>query len=52
MDNGGWRRTIVNFDVQKYVLPKYKVSVDATSKVSVKDGDMQVVVRAKWVYFH
>uniref|UniRef100_A0A0A1WMQ8 TEP1-F n=1 Tax=Zeugodacus cucurbitae TaxID=28588 RepID=A0A0A1WMQ8_ZEUCU len=50
VDNGGWRRTIVSFDVEKYVLPKYKVSVDATSKVSVKDGDMQVVVRANYTY--
>lgn len=47
LDNGGWRKTIVSFDVEKYVLPKYQVNVEATSKVSVKDGDMQVIVRAK-----
>ncbi|XP_053958661.1 pregnancy zone protein-like isoform X2 [Anastrepha ludens] len=50
VDNGGWRRAIVSFDVEKYVLPKYKVSVDATSQVSVKDGDMQVVMRANYTY--
>ncbi|CAD6997495.1 unnamed protein product [Ceratitis capitata] len=50
LDNGGWRKTIVSFDVEKYVLPKYQVNVEATSKVSVKDGDMQVIVRANYTY--
>ncbi|XP_017476765.1 PREDICTED: alpha-2-macroglobulin-like protein 1 [Rhagoletis zephyria] len=50
VENGGWRKSIVSFDVEKYVLPKYKVNVDATSQVSVKDGDMQVVVRANYTY--
>lgn len=35
------------FQVEKYVLPKYSIKLDATQQVSVKDGDMQVVVRAK-----
>ena len=53
---GGWRMGVKNgarydrtvyFEVDKYVLPKYVVKVEATESVSVKDGDMQVVVRAK-----
>ncbi|XP_073825795.1 thioester-containing protein 1 allele R1-like [Musca autumnalis] len=53
---GNWRLAVaskghyeqsVHFDVQKYVLPKYVVKAEATNSVSVKDGDMQVVVRAK-----
>ncbi|XP_062120813.1 alpha-1-inhibitor 3 isoform X3 [Drosophila sulfurigaster albostrigata] len=40
----------VYFDVEKYVLPKYSISMDATQSVSVKDGDMQVVVRANYTY--
>lgn len=53
---GGWRMGVKNvarldhtlyFRVDKYVLPKYAVKVEATEAVSVKDGDMQVIVRAK-----
>lgn len=53
---GGWRLGVKNggrwdkqvyIEVDKYVLPKYVVKVEATESVSVKDGDMQVVVRAK-----
>ncbi|XP_073821630.1 LOW QUALITY PROTEIN: thioester-containing protein 1 allele R1-like [Musca autumnalis] len=40
----------VSFEVQKYVLPKYIVNAEATDKVSVRDGDMQVVVRANYTY--
>uniref|UniRef100_A0A1I8PQI3 TEP1-F n=1 Tax=Stomoxys calcitrans TaxID=35570 RepID=A0A1I8PQI3_STOCA len=46
---GGHGR-VVYFEVQKYVLPKYVVSAEATEAVSVKDGDMQVVVRANYTY--
>uniref|UniRef100_A0A1I8PQF4 Thioester-containing protein 4 n=1 Tax=Stomoxys calcitrans TaxID=35570 RepID=A0A1I8PQF4_STOCA len=38
------------FEVQKYVLPKFVVKAEATPAVSVKDGDMQVVVRANYTY--
>ncbi|XP_034474087.1 pregnancy zone protein isoform X2 [Drosophila innubila] len=38
------------FEVEKYVLPKYSIKMDATQQVSVKDGDMQVVVRANYTY--
>lgn len=54
---GGWSLTAQNgerfsdervyFEVEKYVLPKYSISMDATQHVSVRDGDMQVVVKAK-----
>lgn len=37
----------VYFDVEKYVLPKYSIQLDATQHVSVRDGDMQIVVKAK-----
>ncbi|XP_073823483.1 CD109 antigen-like [Musca autumnalis] len=56
---GRWRLVVaskghyeqsVYFDVQKYVLPKYVVNAEATKSVSVKDGDMQVVVRANYTY--
>ncbi|XP_073823482.1 thioester-containing protein 1 allele R1-like [Musca autumnalis] len=40
----------VSFEVQKYVLPKYAVKAEATKRVSVRDGDMQVVVRANYTY--
>ncbi|TDG38827.1 hypothetical protein AWZ03_014751, partial [Drosophila navojoa] len=40
----------VYFEVEKYVLPKYTVTMDATQHVSVKDGDMQVVVKANYTY--
>ncbi|XP_037817547.1 murinoglobulin-1 [Lucilia sericata] len=56
---GGWRLGVKNggrfdrtvyFEVDKYVLPKYVVKVEATESVSVKDGDMQIVVRANYTY--
>ncbi|XP_073823480.1 thioester-containing protein 1 allele R1-like isoform X2 [Musca autumnalis] len=56
---GNWRLAVaskghyersVYFEVQKYVLPKYVVKAEATNSVSVKDGDMQVVVRANYTY--
>ncbi|KAM7353961.1 thioester-containing protein 4 isoform 2-T2 [Cochliomyia hominivorax] len=56
---GGWRIGVSNggrfdrtayIEVDKYVLPKYVVKVEATESVSVKDGDMQVVVRANYTY--
>ncbi|XP_005191892.1 murinoglobulin-2 isoform X2 [Musca domestica] len=56
---GNWRLVVsskghydraVYFEVQKYVLPKYVVKAEATESVSVKDGDMQVVVRANYTY--
>ncbi|EDW11959.1 Thioester-containing protein 5, isoform A [Drosophila mojavensis] len=40
----------VYFEVEKYVLPKYTVTMDSTKHVSVKDGDMQVVVKANYTY--
>ncbi|XP_061388606.1 thioester-containing protein 1 allele R1-like [Musca vetustissima] len=40
----------VYFEVQKYVLPKYVVKAEAPESVSVKDGDMQVIVRANYTY--
>lgn len=39
-----------SFDVEKYVLPKYTIKVEATEDVSARDGDMQVVVRANYTY--
>lgn len=44
-----WRRSDerVNFEVEKYVLPKYSVKMDATQQVSVRDGQMNVVLKAK-----
>lgn len=44
---GAYSDERVYFEVEKYVLPKYTVKMDATQHVSVKDGDMQVVVKAK-----
>ncbi|XP_033150802.1 murinoglobulin-1 isoform X2 [Drosophila busckii] len=57
---GGWRLQVQNggdyaeetvyFEVEKYVLPKYTIKMDATQHVSVRDGDMQVVVKANYTY--
>ncbi|XP_075150113.1 thioester-containing protein 4 isoform X2 [Haematobia irritans] len=47
--SGGFGRSVM-FDVEKYVLPKFIVKADATDNVSVKDGEMQVVVRANYTY--
>ncbi|XP_073825812.1 thioester-containing protein 1 allele R1-like [Musca autumnalis] len=40
----------VYFDVKKYVPPKFVAKVEATKFVSVRDGDMQVFVRANYTY--
>ncbi|XP_030377047.1 CD109 antigen-like isoform X2 [Scaptodrosophila lebanonensis] len=40
----------VYFDVEKYTLPKYTIKMDVTDQVSVKDGDMQVIIRANYTY--
>ncbi|XP_017857348.1 PREDICTED: CD109 antigen [Drosophila arizonae] len=40
----------VQFEVEKYVLPRYIVKMDANQHVSVKDGNLYVVVRAKYAY--
>uniref|UniRef100_A0A1B0G6L1 TEP1-F n=1 Tax=Glossina morsitans morsitans TaxID=37546 RepID=A0A1B0G6L1_GLOMM len=50
VSNGGRYDHMVYFDVDKYVLPKYVVKVESTERVSVKDGDMQVIVRANYTY--
>ncbi|XP_002057612.2 CD109 antigen [Drosophila virilis] len=47
---GAYSDERVYFEVEKYVLPKYTVKMDATQHVSVKDGDMQVVVKANYTY--
>ncbi|XP_064539099.1 thioester-containing protein 1 allele R1 [Drosophila montana] len=47
---GAYANERVYFEVEKYVLPKYTVKMDATQHVSVKDGDMQVVVKANYTY--
>ncbi|XP_001992839.2 CD109 antigen isoform X1 [Drosophila grimshawi] len=57
---GSWTLTTQNgnpfenerayFNVEKYVLPKYIVKMDATQQVSVRDGDMQVVIKANYTY--
>ncbi|KAH8266701.1 hypothetical protein KR018_011420 [Drosophila ironensis] len=49
---GHWRRfdERVNFEVEKYVLPKYSVKLDATQQVSVRDGEMNVVLKANYTY--
>lgn len=47
VDNVGRYDSTAHFMVQKYVLPKFLVEAKATDSVSVKDGDMQVIVRAK-----
>ncbi|XP_033174138.1 pregnancy zone protein [Drosophila mauritiana] len=47
-----WRRSDeqVNFEVEKYVLPKYSVKMDATQQVSVRDGEFNVVLKANYTY--
>lgn len=47
IDNDRRYDSTVHFTVRKYVLPKFLVEATATDSVSVKDGDMQVVVRSK-----
>ncbi|XP_034668405.1 pregnancy zone protein isoform X2 [Drosophila subobscura] len=49
---GHWHRSDerVSFEVEKYVLPKYTVKMDATQQVSVRDGDMNVVLKANYTY--
>lgn len=47
VDNGGRYDRNAYFSVEKYVLPKFLVETTATGSVSVKDGDMQVIVKAK-----
>ncbi|XP_011212289.2 CD109 antigen [Bactrocera dorsalis] len=56
---GGWRLIVKNggsynqevyFDVEKYVLPKYEVKVEATEAVSVRDGDVNIVAKANYTY--
>lgn len=44
-----WHRSDerVNFEVEKYVLPKYSVSLEANHQVSVRDGELNVVLKAK-----
>jgi len=46
-----WRQADerVNFEVEKYVLPKYSIKMDATQQVSVRDGEINVVLKAKYV---
>ncbi|XP_016984792.2 alpha-2-macroglobulin isoform X2 [Drosophila rhopaloa] len=47
-----WRRSDerVNFEVEKYVLPKYSVKMEATKQVSVRDGELNVVLKANYTY--
>ncbi|XP_017069812.2 LOW QUALITY PROTEIN: alpha-2-macroglobulin-P [Drosophila eugracilis] len=47
-----WRQSDerVNFEVEKYVLPKYSVKMDATQQVSVRDGEFNVVLKANYTY--
>ncbi|XP_061388608.1 thioester-containing protein 1 allele S1-like [Musca vetustissima] len=40
----------VFFEVNKYILPKYEVKIEAPWSVSVRDGDMLVIVRASYTY--
>ncbi|XP_053958136.1 murinoglobulin-1-like [Anastrepha ludens] len=56
---GNWRLIVKNgrsyndevyFDVIKYVLPKYQTKLDATDAVSVRDGDVNIVVKANYTY--
>uniref|UniRef100_A0A0A1WK50 TEP1-F n=1 Tax=Zeugodacus cucurbitae TaxID=28588 RepID=A0A0A1WK50_ZEUCU len=56
---GGWRLIVKNggsynqevyFDVEKYVLPKYEVKIEATEAVSVRDGDVNIVAKANYTY--
>nr|XP_036668628.1 alpha-2-macroglobulin [Drosophila suzukii] len=47
-----WRQSDerVNFEVEKYVLPKYSIKMDATQQVSVRDGEINVVLKANYTY--
>ncbi|XP_052854360.1 LOW QUALITY PROTEIN: alpha-2-macroglobulin [Drosophila gunungcola] len=47
-----WRRSDerVSFEVEKYVLPKYSVKMEATNQVSVRDGELNVVLKANYTY--
>ncbi|KAH8335883.1 hypothetical protein KR074_001015 [Drosophila pseudoananassae] len=47
-----WRRSDerVNFEVEKYVLPKYSVSMEANQQVSVRDGELNLVLKANYTY--
>ncbi|XP_017476754.1 PREDICTED: CD109 antigen-like isoform X2 [Rhagoletis zephyria] len=56
---GFWRLIVKNgrpyneevyFEVDKYVLPKYEIKLDATDAVSVRDGDVNIVVRANYTF--
>lgn len=47
VSSGSRHDRTAHFEVEKYVLPKYVTKAEATDSVSVKDGDVQVVVRAK-----
>ncbi|XP_016956435.1 alpha-2-macroglobulin [Drosophila biarmipes] len=38
------------FKVEKYVLPKYSVKLEATKQVSAKDGELNVYVKASYTY--
>ncbi|KAI8033415.1 hypothetical protein M5D96_013817 [Drosophila gunungcola] len=38
------------FMVEKYVLPKYLIKMEATKKVSVRDGELNVVLKANYTY--
>ncbi|EDW77751.1 Thioester-containing protein 4 [Drosophila willistoni] len=40
----------VYFEVEKYVLPKYSVKMENTQQVSVKDGDLNIVLKANYTY--
>ncbi|XP_026843715.1 alpha-2-macroglobulin-P isoform X1 [Drosophila persimilis] len=40
----------VSFEVEKYVLPKYTIKMDATQQVSVRDGDINIVLKANYTY--
>ncbi|XP_068143554.1 CD109 antigen isoform X3 [Drosophila tropicalis] len=39
-----------SFDVDKYVLPKFEVSVESPKDVAVADGSVKATVRAKYTY--
>ncbi|XP_017126612.1 alpha-2-macroglobulin-like [Drosophila elegans] len=41
---------MVVFMVEKYVLPKYSIKMEATKKVSVRDGELNVVLKANYTY--
>ncbi|XP_023031290.1 CD109 antigen isoform X6 [Drosophila willistoni] len=39
-----------SFDVDKYVLPKFEVSVESPKDIAVADGSVKATVRAKYTY--